>query len=286
MMLFEQVRELLASGDTTELGRLTRELLAQNENNPERLRRLARSLAAMVYEEKGLAARMPLINALAGLGDQQQSLRIEYCHDREEIAAELGRAGQWAELLSLLRSSLLRWQPDTESPADLLWLTKSFRAAKNQCRLLEAELTFQLPGGGTYKTNSKSLMDALVAETLSAESLAWHRCLRGPGGVNFSLANAWVFAETEFAGEFMCLLSQDPAAYIVMVKEAAEHGDKQGLKDILRLENLLQGLQASGYCLTEFLAACLSAAAESGRPESEIIAVLLPAREKLLSLFK
>jgi len=286
MMLIEQVRKLFASGDYAELGRLARELLAQNANNPERLRRLARGLAALAYAEEDLSHRMPVITALAGLDEKQQPLRIEYCHDRGEITAELGRANQWAELLSLFRSSLLRWQPDTESPADLVWLTKSFREVKEKCRSLEAELTLQLPGGGTYKTNSRSLMRVLVAETLSAESTAWHRCLRGPGGVNFCLANAWVFAEAEFAGEFMSLLNQDPAAYITLVKEAAEHGDKQGLENILRFDNLLQGLQASGYCLTEFLEACLSAAAESGRPESEIIPVLLPVKEKLLSLLK
>ncbi len=284
MTLFEQVRKLFASGDTAELGRLARELLAQNSNDRERLRRLTRELATMVYAEKDLAVRMPLITALAELGDKQQPLHIEYCHDREEIAVELGRANQWAELLSLFRTSLLRWQPDTESPADLLWLTKGFRAAKEKCRSLKAELTLQLPGGGTYKTNSQSLMDVLVAETLSAESLAWHRCLRGPGGVNFCLANTWVFAEEEFAEEFMSLLSQDPAAYIALVKEAAEYGNKQELKNILRFDNLLQGLQASGYCLTEFLEVCLSAVAESGRLESEITQVLQLVKEKLLPL--
>lgn len=284
--ILERIRKLFKSGNTPELSRLANELLAQNPDHAGYRRWLSLSLATMVYEEEDLQKRMPLITALAGLDEKQQPLHIEYCHDREGIAGELGKANKWTELLSLLRSSLLRWQPDTESQADLVWLTKCFRKAIENCRSLKAELILNMPGGGTFKANSSSYMNILLAETLSAGATAWHRCLRGPGGVNFCLDNLWVFAEEDFFDEFINLLSQDPVAYIALVNEAAENRGSQGLENILKLENLLQGVRASQYCLTNLLEECLLVAAGSARSINKINLALLPAREKLLPLLK
>ncbi|KJS12869.1 MAG: hypothetical protein VR67_06650 [Peptococcaceae bacterium BRH_c8a] len=281
----ERIRELTMSGNTPEVSRLANELLAQSPDADNR-RWLSLTLATMVYEEKGLQKKMPIITALAGLEEKQQPLHIEYCHDREEIANELGKANNWTELLTLLRSSLLRWQPDTESPADLAWLTKCFRKTKENCRSLKAELILHKPDGGIFKTNSNSYMNILLAETLAAGATAWHRCLRGPGGVNYCLDNLWVFAEEEFFTEFMNLLSQDPVAYMALVNETVEHKGSQGLENILKLDNLLQGVLASQYCLTKLLQECLSVAAGSDRSVSEINLALQPAKEELLTLLK
>ena len=282
----ETIKSLFKSGNIPELSRLANKLLAQNPEQAGCRRRLALSLVTMVYEEEDLQKRMPLITALAGLDEKQQPLHIEYCHDREEIAVELGRANNWAQLLNLLMSSLLRWQPDTENPADLVWLTKCFRTTQENCRLLKAELILNKPNGGTFKANSSSYMNILLAETLSAGATAWHRCLRGPGGVNLCLDNLWVFADEEFFVEFMNLLSQDPVAYMALVNEAAENKVGQGLENIFKLENLLHGVSASQYCLANLLEECLSVAAGSARSLNEINLALQPTREKLLPLIK
>jgi len=281
----ERIRELFKSDNTPELSRLAGKLLAQNPDAGYG-RRLSLTLATMVYEVESLQKKMPIITTLAGLNEKQQPLHIEYCHDREAIANELGKTNQWAGLLNLLRSSLLRWQPDTENPADLVWLTKCFRKTKESCRSLKAELILHRPDGGTFKTNSSSYMNILLAETLAAGAIAWHRCLRGAGGVNFCLDNLWILAEEEFFAEFMNLLSQDPVAYMALVNEAAEQKGSQELKNILKLENLLQGVRASQYCLANLIEECLAVAAGSARSVNEINLALQPAREKLLPFLK
>ena len=284
--IIARIRELFKSGNISELSRMAKELLVQNADVTCCRHWLSLSLAAMVYEEEALPKRMPLLTALASLDEKQQPLHIEYCHDREEIADELGKANKWTELLSLLRSSLLRWQPDTESPTDLVWLTKCFRKTKENCRSLKAELILNMSGGGTFKANSSSYMNIFLVEALSAEANAWHRCLRGPGGVNLCLANLWLFAEEDFFDEFMSLLNQDPVAYMALVNEAAENRGSQGLENILQLENLLQGVQSSQFCLLNFLQECLLAAAGSARSLNEVNLALLPTREKLVPLLK
>jgi len=65
-----------------------------------------------------------------------------------------------------------------------------------------------------------------------------------------------------------------------------EHKGSQGLENILKLDNLLQGVQASQYCLTKLLQECLSVAAGSARSVNEINLALQPAKEKLLPLLK
>ncbi|MFA7467144.1 MAG: hypothetical protein WCY82_02630, partial [Desulfotomaculaceae bacterium] len=86
--------------------------------------------------------------------------------------------------------------------------------------------------------------------------------------------------------EFMSLLNQDPVAYMALVNEAAENRGSQGLENILQLENLLQGVQSSQFCLLNFLQECLLAAAGSARSLNEVNLALLPTREKLVPLLK
>lgn len=288
-----KLEEIFKLGDNPELWELAAEVAGElaggRAEDVGGQRWIYLRLASMACGKGPLEKRLPLITALAKLGEREQPLHLEYCRDREEITGELGRAGRWPELLSLLRASLLRWQPETEGRPDLIWLTRCFVKVKENGRAMKAELNLRSSGGGVFQASSSSYMNILLEETLAAAATAWHRCLRGPGGVNFCLDNLWIFQEEDLSDELVGLLAQDPVAYIALVKEAAEDRSREGLRNILELGNLLQGALASEYCLSNLLGECLSGAKGSDGPLSDgslkkIGLALGPAKERLLQL--
>ncbi len=272
----------LCAGDNLELCRLTGELLlSERPEYINRQRWLFLRLASLAGGEEALEKRMPLVIALAGLSEKQQAFHLENCRDRDDIVKELVKKGKFPELLSLLRSSLQRWQPEVESTVDLVWLTKTFVEFKKKLTGCKAKLNLKSSAGDMFQADSTSYMKILL-ETQSTAAAAWHRCLRGPGGGNIYLANPWVFADTELAAAILDLLAKDPVAYATLVKEAMENSAKERLDNLLVLEYLLKGILASEYCLTNLLGECLLGAAGDAFHLNEINSALATAEKRLL----
>lgn len=272
----------LGAGDSLELAGLAGELLLLEK--PECFsgqRWLILRLASLAAGEEPLEKRLPLISALAGLTEKQQAFHLEHCRDRDDLLKVLLINRKFPEILSLLRFSLQRWQPEVESTADLVWLTRVLGELKESSRGFKAELSLKALGGALFQANSSSYLDLLLEEAQAAAAAAWHRCLRGPGGVNIYLANLWVFDDSDLAGEILGLLADDPVAYTALAKEAPEHSGRSGLAEALALEYLSKGALNAEICLTSLLGEALVSAAGDAQKLKEIIAILTPAQKRL-----
>lgn len=208
--------------------------------NPE----LVQQLAALVEEAGPLKERAHLVAALASLPEVTRRLALEHCQKRDELVEQLLEQSAFGEILSLLRSSLDRWTPESGTITDLIWLMDVLLATRKAGTGTAAVVTILTPGG-PVKKSSRMLLEAIGFETCATASRAWLRCLRGPAGPEHCrlLPNPGV--DTVLREELETTLASDPAALALALEE--------GILDYILTENELKRLIASGikaltYC--------------------------------------
>lgn len=273
----------LCSGDNLEICCLTGEILLQEK--PEyfsRHRWLVMRLASIAGGNSPLEIRLPLIIAMASLSAKQQYLYITHCVDRDATVEALIARSKWTELISLIRVSLLRWETDVESTADLAWLIKTFLEIREACQRKEIPVRLKGPAG-IFQTPDLKIS---IKETMTAVATAWLRCLRGPGGIRFCLDNLWIFEDRELAAEVLDALARNPVVYVSLIKETADTAPIPGLESVIILEYLLQGVLTSEYSLTNLLRQCLAIAVRDPQSINQCAAVLGPVSNRLLPFLK
>jgi len=272
----------LVSGDNVEVCRLAGELLLMEKPNCfEQYPWMAVRLASIAEGDYPLEKRLSLITAMANLHEKSQRFNIAHCFSRDTVVEALIAENKWPELLSLIRFAFLRWELELDGTADLNWLTKTLILIKSACQGAKAQVKLKVEKG-LFQASSKILLEHLISETVSAAAVAWHRCLRGPGGVHFCLDNMWVFNDKELAGEILETVARDPVVFITLVEEAVEHGRGQEIERLPVLEHLLEGVVTSEYCLTNLLKHSLVIAARDPNTIIESVDVLRSAGSKLL----
>lgn len=233
--------------------RLAALLIKHNPKWAEENASIARYLALAVEGGGPLAERACLAEAMALLPEKVQSLHLERCQERDNLAKLLLEWGAFGQVLSLIRASAGRWTPEGSNISDLVWLLDLLLTVRRYSAGATATVTIQTPGGPVVN-KSRALLEAMVTETCYASAQAYLRCLRGPAGPEHCRLLTHFGQDPGLGIELEEVFYSDPAALaLAMEEELLSNLFNQDILQKLKSS----GLEAAKYCI-KVLAARLS----------------------------
>ncbi len=256
------------------------------ELKPEKIaaeRWLSMLLASYVTSSSSLEKRIKVILKLAKLHEKDQYFHIEHCSDREDIVNALLDSGNWIELLSLLKTSLVKWVPGGSSTDDMFWLIKVLLRAIEQCHGKTSCIIFK-SGTDSLSFNSKVMIEIETGEAVSAAAEAWVRCLKSPGGDNICAENTWVFEDHGLGLEILESLARDPVAFVSIIHESESKNITFELETELILKYMARGIIASEYSLRSLLKESVPLAVKNQLFSEAFFNALEGSRERILDI--
>lgn len=242
---------------------------------------LGHRLAGLAQYSPESESRYKLIVSLASISEKKQQFMLYRCPDRDHVVKKLKKGGEAGTLLSFLRVSFARWEPEMDELEDLRWMLKVLDESFEE---LAGESIKMVLGTGKAKRcfQSRALLEVLTEEACEAAAACIVRCLRGPGGDHRLGELEYYLANPRLGDKVLEILSHSPGSFGLLVEEGLPRWCRQTVPPVELIRKVCLGIRAAHQSLAGLLKQCLSISSESKDAAAECNRILAPVKETLV----